>query len=80
MAELLVWPIVIAYGEAALVYAGEVRGHRRYDSLGIWGVRVGWLASSTIFNDPRSSRLPWERSRAPAGNRPFARAATAPRE
>ena len=31
MAELLVWPIVIAYGEAALVYAGEVRGHRRYD-------------------------------------------------
>jgi ABC-type uncharacterized transport system permease subunit len=49
MAELLVWPIVIAYGEAALVYAGEVRGHRRYDSLGIWGVRVGWLAQTLLL-------------------------------
>ncbi|HJX76505.1 MAG TPA: hypothetical protein VJ247_09105, partial [Gaiella sp.] len=49
MAELLVWPIVIAYGEAALVYAGELRGHRRYDRLGIWGVRVGWLAQTALL-------------------------------
>lgn len=49
MAELLVWPTVIAYGEAALVYAGELRGHRRYDSLGIWGVRIGWLAQTALL-------------------------------
>ena len=26
MAELLVWPALIAYGEAAVAYAGELRG------------------------------------------------------
>jgi hypothetical protein len=41
MAELLVWPALIAYGEAAFAYAGELRGHGRYGRLGIWGVRVG---------------------------------------
>jgi ABC-type uncharacterized transport system permease subunit len=49
MAELLVWPTVIAYGEAALVYAGELRGHRRYDTFGIWGVRIGWLAQTALL-------------------------------
>lgn len=49
MAELLVWPTVIAYGEAALVYASELRGHRGYDRLGIWGVRVGWLAQTALL-------------------------------
>jgi ABC-type uncharacterized transport system permease subunit len=49
MAELLVWPTLIAYGEAALVYAGELRGHRRYGSLGIWGVRIGWLAQTALL-------------------------------
>jgi ABC-type uncharacterized transport system permease subunit len=49
MVELLVWPTVIAYGEAAVVYAGELRGHRRHDTLGIWGVRIGWLAQTTLL-------------------------------
>jgi ABC-type uncharacterized transport system permease subunit len=49
MAELLVWPTLIAYGEAAIVYAGELRGHARYDRLGIWGVRVGWLAQTALL-------------------------------
>ncbi len=49
MAELLVWPTLIAYGEAAIVYAGELRGHARHDRLGIWGVRVGWLAQSALL-------------------------------
>ena len=49
MAELLIWPTVIAYGEAALVYAGELRGHRRYSTLGIWGVRIGWLAQTVLL-------------------------------
>jgi ABC-type uncharacterized transport system permease subunit len=49
MAELLVWPTLIAYGEAAIVYAGELRGHARYDRLGIWGVRIGWLAQTGLL-------------------------------
>jgi ABC-type uncharacterized transport system permease subunit len=49
MVELLVWPTVIAYGEAAVVYAGELRGHRRHDTLGIWGVRFGWLAQTALL-------------------------------
>ena len=49
MAELLVWPTVIAYSEAALVYAGELHGHARYARLGIWGVRLGWLAQTVLL-------------------------------
>ena len=49
MAELLVWPALIAYGEAAVAYAGELRGSGRYGSIGIWGVRVGWLAQTVLL-------------------------------
>jgi ABC-type uncharacterized transport system permease subunit len=49
MAELLVWPALIAYGEAAFAYAGELRGPGRYGRLGIWGVRIGWLAQSALL-------------------------------
>jgi ABC-type uncharacterized transport system permease subunit len=49
MVELLVWPTVIAYGVAALVYVGELRGHTRYSRLGIWGVRIGWLAQTVLL-------------------------------
>ncbi len=61
MAELLVWPTVIAYGEAALVYAGELRGHARYGRLGIWGVRVGWLAQTGLLTAQALSAegFPW---------------------
>ena len=61
MAELLIWPTVIAYGEAALVYAGELRGHRRYSTLGIWGVRIGWLAQTVLLAAQARSAdgFPW---------------------
>lgn len=49
MAELLIWPALIAYGEAAVAYAGELRGPGRYGRLGIWGVRIGWLAQSALL-------------------------------
>jgi ABC-type uncharacterized transport system permease subunit len=49
MAELLIWPALIAYGEAAVAYAGELRGPGRFGRLGIWGVRVGWLAQSALL-------------------------------
>ena len=76
MVELLVWPTVIASGEASLVYAGELRGHRRYSTLGIWGVRIGWLAQ-TVLLAAKLSRLEREtgdlaglaRARPAAGDR-----------
>ena len=49
MAELLVWPALLAYGEAAVAYAGELRGRGRYGRLGIWGVRIGWLAQTALL-------------------------------
>lgn len=49
MAELLVVPVLLGYGEAALAYAGELRGPGRYVRLGIWGVRVGWLAQTALL-------------------------------
>jgi len=49
MAELLVWPALIAYGEAALAYAGGLRGAGAYRRLGIWGVRIGWLAQTGLL-------------------------------
>ena len=49
MAELLVFPALIAYGEAAFAYAGELRGPGRYGRLGIWGVRIGWLAQTGLL-------------------------------
>ena len=49
MAELLVLPALLAYGEAAVAYAGELRGRGRYGRLGIWGVRLGWLAQTALL-------------------------------
>ena len=49
MAELLVWPALIAYGEAAFAYAGELRGPGLAGRLGIWGVRIGWLAQTALL-------------------------------
>jgi ABC-type uncharacterized transport system permease subunit len=49
MAELLVVPALLAYGEAAVAYAGELRGPGRGGSLATWGVRVGWLAQTPLL-------------------------------
>ena len=49
MAELLVWPVLIAYGEAAFAYAGELRGPGLSGRLAIWGVRIGWLAQTALL-------------------------------
>lgn len=61
MAELLVWPALIAYGEAAVVYAGELRGPGRAGPFGTWGVRVGWLAQTTLLTVQALSAdgFPW---------------------
>jgi ABC-type uncharacterized transport system permease subunit len=49
MAELLVWPALIAYGEAAVAYAGELRGPGLAGRLATWGVRLGWLAQTGLL-------------------------------
>jgi len=49
MAELLVWPALLAYGEAAVAYAGSLRGTGASARLGIWGVRIGWLAQTALL-------------------------------
>ena len=49
MAELLVWPALIAYGEAAFAYAGELRGPGLAGRAATWGVRIGWLAQTALL-------------------------------
>jgi ABC-type uncharacterized transport system permease subunit len=49
MAELLVWPALLAYGEAAFAYAGELRGPGLAGRAATWGVRVGWLAQTALL-------------------------------
>ncbi len=61
MAELLVWPALIGYGEAALAYAGALRGPGSVGRLGIWGVRIGWLAQTALLvaQARDSEGFPW---------------------
>ena len=49
MAELLVVPAILAYGEAAFAYAGELRGPGLAGRLATWGVRLGWLAQTGLL-------------------------------
>ena len=44
MAELLFWPAILGYGEAAIAYSSA-----RYTRLATWGVRVGWLAQTALL-------------------------------
>ena len=56
MAEVLFWPALIGYGEAAFAYA-SVRTSRS----ATWGVRLGWLAQTAllVIQAARSSGFPW---------------------
>ena len=49
MAELLFWPALLAYGEAALAYAGDVRRPGTAGRLATWGVRLGWLLQTALL-------------------------------
>jgi ABC-type uncharacterized transport system permease subunit len=48
-ALVLFWPAVVAYGEAAVAYAGELVRPGRTRGLAIWGVRLGWLAQTGLL-------------------------------
>jgi ABC-type uncharacterized transport system permease subunit len=49
MAELLIWPALLGYGEAAVAYLGEARRPGLPGRLAIWGVRLGWLAQTALL-------------------------------
>jgi ABC-type uncharacterized transport system permease subunit len=61
LAELLFWPALLAYGEAAVAYAGNVRRPGAAGRLGTWGVRVGWLVQTAllIVQAARADGFPW---------------------
>ena len=61
MAELLFWPALLAYGEAAVAYAGNTRRPGVLGRLATWGVRLGWLAQTALLavQAIRANGFPW---------------------
>ncbi len=61
MAELLFWPALLAYGEAAVAYGAEARRPGFAGRLAIWGVRVGWLLQTALLatQGARADGFPW---------------------
>ena len=49
MVELLFWPALVGYGEAAVALVGEARRPGRAGRLAIWGVRLGWVAQTALL-------------------------------
>ena len=62
MAELLFWPALLAYGEAAFAYAGDARHPGSMGRLATWGVRVGWLVQTALLvaQAARADGFPWD--------------------
>jgi ABC-type uncharacterized transport system permease subunit len=56
MAELLFWPALLGYGEAAIAYTSP-----RHTRLATWGVRIGWLAQTALLavQATRVDGFPW---------------------
>src|SRR3954447_5487102 len=57
MLELLFWPALIGYGEAAVAYSSL-----RYTRLATWGVRIGWLLQTVLLavQAARTEGFPWD--------------------
>jgi ABC-type uncharacterized transport system permease subunit len=62
VAELLFWPALLAYGEAAVAYAGDARRPGRLGRLATWGVRIGWLVQTALLvaQAARADGFPWD--------------------
>src|SRR4051794_34930967 len=60
MVELLFWPALLAYGEAAVAYAGALRSGS-FTRLATWGVRLGWLwpTALLVVQAARAGGFPW---------------------
>ena len=61
MAELLFWPALLAYSEAAVAYLNDVRHPGLAGRLATWGVRVGWLVQTALLGAQaaRADGFPW---------------------
>ncbi|MDX6369040.1 MAG: hypothetical protein QOG93_542 [Gaiellaceae bacterium] len=61
MAELLFWPALLAYGEAAFAYFNEARHPGAGGRLATWGVRIGWLVQTALLavQATRADGFPW---------------------
>src|SRR5207248_2997244 len=60
--ELLFWPALLAYGEAAVAYAGNARRPGAAGRLSTWGVRLGWLLQTALLvvQAARADGFPWD--------------------
>jgi ABC-type uncharacterized transport system permease subunit len=61
LAELLFWPALLLYGEAAVGYLGDARRPGRAGRVATWGVRLGWLAQTALLSTQaaRDGGFPW---------------------
>ena len=61
MAELLFWPALVLYGEAAIGYFGDARRPGAAGRAATWGVRLGWLAQTALLvvQATREDGFPW---------------------
>ncbi|MBV8563222.1 MAG: cytochrome c biogenesis protein CcsA [Actinobacteria bacterium] len=61
MAELLFWPALLLYGEAAVGYLGEARRPGALGRAATWGVRLGWIAQTALLavQAARRDGFPW---------------------
>ena len=61
MAELLFWPALLLYGEAAVGYLGDARRPGAAGRAATWGVRLGWLAQTALLAVQAAGRdgFPW---------------------
>jgi ABC-type uncharacterized transport system permease subunit len=61
LAELLFWPALLLYGEAAVGYLGDARRPGAAGRAATWGVRLGWLAQTALLvvQAARRDGFPW---------------------
>src|SRR4029077_7833279 len=61
LAELLFWPAMLLYGEAAVGYLGGGGRPGRAGRAATWGVRLGWLAQTALLaaQAGRGDGVPW---------------------
>jgi ABC-type uncharacterized transport system permease subunit len=61
LAELLFWPALVLYGEAAVGYFGDARRPGAAGRAATWGVRLGWLVQTALLavQAAREKGFPW---------------------
>jgi len=62
LAEVLFWPALLAYGEAAVAYVGNAVRPGTAGRLATWGVRLGWLLQTALLTvqATRADGFPWD--------------------